>query len=437
MSWNRTSIHRSFPKSGFTLIELLVVISIIALIASLILSAVTKSREAARTAMCQSNLRGHGIGFQKFATRSPSGQYCTGTFDHNREGCMDRYGWVADQVNIGDAEAGSMLCPSNPLRVNEKLLDAYGVKTNDNLNDLTGALRHRWEQGICGAADWKEISGSGSASDGFASTEEETDERLALVSRYFIDQGFNTNYVTSWFLTFTAPRIEYRESDGSIRTNGQAAQQGLKGKRETLGPLTASFLGQSDIPSSQIALLGDAAPGDIDEAITPVTFGYDSTDIFARGNTDQREFAPAGSLLCETNSEGPTFYHKSQKKIKRIGSNGSRLETQWECDLLRSCEPPTGSSGNNMYMQSTLGWMATHSGAGGMAINILFADGSVRTFSDLDGDLFLNPGFPIPDNLTEEQYSRIGYRSDQVELHQSTFFSGIFLAPSMVKGKFE
>ena len=79
-------------NAGFTLIELLVVISIIALLAALLLPAITSAREAARTAQCQANLKNIGVGLMRYSTSSPTGAYCSGASDFRRDGCMDTYG---------------------------------------------------------------------------------------------------------------------------------------------------------------------------------------------------------------------------------------------------------------------------------------------------------------------------------------------------------
>ncbi|OGV75086.1 MAG: hypothetical protein A3K19_00810 [Lentisphaerae bacterium RIFOXYB12_FULL_65_16] len=58
-----TACTRSERRTRFTLVELLVVISIIAVLASMLMPALAKSKETSRRAVCKSNLRQYSVAF--------------------------------------------------------------------------------------------------------------------------------------------------------------------------------------------------------------------------------------------------------------------------------------------------------------------------------------------------------------------------------------
>lgn len=360
-------VSRQRPtREAFTLVELLVVISIIGVLLALLFPAVHAARESARQTACQSNLRQFGVGMHARAQRCQT--YCSGAFNWMSDGCVTDVGWVADMVKDG-VQPGKMLCPSNPGKVSQTYIDLLNADTStfDTCLDRKGSESLTEPDGTVVTNACRQIIAEAIAP---LST-----ERHKLVVEKIYDQGFNTNYTASWFLVRSGLLLD---ENGNLKKTQPTCDASATSRNSTIGPLSQAWADSSGVASNIVPLLGCGALAD------PLP---QSVGSHVAGKATVQSFT-AGPVLKATLKEPDSF----PVPTPRTGANG--WWKVWAKDTLQD------------YRR----FAPVHRGS----CNLLFADGSVRSYFDDSADGQLNNGFPSGSG---------GFNSDFVELPVNDVYS--------------
>ncbi len=116
------------------------------------------------------------------------------------------------------------------------------------------------------------------------------------------------------------------------------ASSDAKGLKEHVGPLTLTDISSSPVPSSNVGLLGDAAAGDINEAVL-------STGIPG--------FITAGTRLVEAFNDGPA--HWNGTKVALINATPI-IPEDWADDVSSTPTAAGSSTVGQLWLQDTRDW---------------------------------------------------------------------------------
>lgn len=352
-------------------------IVIIGVLAGLLMPAVGAARSASRKAECSNNLRQFGVGMMAHAERN-SGQFCSGAFDWRHDGAVTDYGWVADLVGEG-VNVGSMLCPANDAQLTSVVTQLMTLEASDFPSDVCadgkGGEASTLPDGSTIKNPCREIL------EDAAGYPVDSDARANLIASGVLDKHYNTNYVASWLMVRSKPRLS---TEGVLESTDAACPVALTSRTATHGSLTTAQIDSAKIPGNTIPLLGDGALA-----------GYLSKSI---GQFD------AGTPFTGTMTRGPV-YKDDLELVEAADFPGTGRADWW----------PVWTE---QVLQDYRGFQPVHRGVA----NLLMADGSVRSFTDANGDNFLNNGFPAQTPTVAS-----GFEDATVEVEPSGLFSAASL----------
>lgn len=215
-------------RAGFTLVELMVVIAIIGTMVAFLIPALSGARAASQASASMNNLAGFGRAFAIYANAN-DGRLSSGAFDHNRDGDVRKYGWVADVIRTKVGIPGQSLDPAH----SSKLSITVGHYT-----DAVAAPAGARQAGV-DAGRWTNLAAAVPATI-YGTLQEKMD---------LWTEGHNTNYVSTW---------HFSRADPTHVDTFSPNQSGLK---DGEGPLSEDILAlRSRTTAARVALLGTGRP---------------------------------------------------------------------------------------------------------------------------------------------------------------------------------
>jgi prepilin-type N-terminal cleavage/methylation domain-containing protein/prepilin-type processing-associated H-X9-DG protein len=349
-------------RKGFTLVELLVVIAIIGILTGLLLPNLSAVQQTAKASAQAATLAGFGKGFVDFSSSDSDGRFCSGAYDHFRDGDFTKIGWVADLVNNKYANPAKSLDSLNRSKINEKFCDAAGAGASGSVNTV------RWE----GQVSYTSTPITGTATGQIAGT------AYFGTTPTVYDDGYNTNFATSWQfvrgdnnVTSAANAIDA----GNFATNANS-EDPSKCPLDGDGPLSATILADTTLltTADKIPLMGASRVGDGTDSTINAS-GRNSAETINRfiDPSGRKKVVKVGDFTCESFCDGPAATVTVTNTANPY--TGSSLGAVHEFnDIVPNCKA-----------KKILHPNGTASVFGGGYANMLFADGSTRRVNDNGG----------------------------------------------------